>query len=276
MRDWKLAFERLSAPFEAGEIRDLTEELGGRGKAKPYAPTESYLNRLKEVLGEDGFRIEYDKPQILQVMRDNGPQAVWTVNCKLSFFDEQKRYFCSCTCPGTAVIQGQADANVPTALRKARADALKACCGIYRVGGDISETWEEANGRRARSSQPAPAYRQPQAAPQASAPARNAAPAPAKAKKEPEKFKVIPAAGTFSQGNNGSFYMPVTVDGAPKELWIYKEQAEALANEASKCNRANRLDDIRNAWPSSGQHLNIMAELPSNGDTKKLYFRGLC
>ena len=57
------------------------------------------------------------------------------------------------------------------------------------------------------------------------------------------------------------------------ELWFYKEQNEQLMSEASTHGRANRLDDLRTIWASSGQPLNIMGNRAAAGN--KVYFRGL-
>ena len=277
MRDWKNIFEELAAPFAAEELKDLTEELGGRGKAKPYAPIETYIKRLGDDLGQDGFRIEYENPQLHSLPRADGAVPVWSVNCKLSLLDENGRYHCSTTCPGTAVVQGTSDANVPTALRKARADALKACCSIYEIGGDVSAIWESANGRKRQPDSRPQQYPKPadkaerktgsQTPPQAAA-------GTAAQKQEAVTLQLKPA-GKFAEGRNGTFYVPVTTsEGGKAELWFYREYVDTLMSTPSKCKLSSRFDDLRSKWPESGAEIPVLINYAA-GNSSKLYFRGL-
>ena len=277
MRDWKKTFEELAAPFAVEEIKNLTEEMGKNGKPKPYAPTEAYLKRLRDVLGPEGFRVECDTPQLHSLTREDGVVSVWSVNCKLSLLEDNGRYYCSTTCPGTAVVLGVSDSNVPTALRKARADALKACCSIYEIGGDVSAIWESANGRKRQSDSRPQQYPKPadkaerktgsQTPPQAAA-------GTAAQKQEAVTLQLKPA-GKFAEGRNGTFYVPVTTsEGGKAELWFYREYVDTLMSTPSKCKLSSRFDDLRNKWPESGAEIPVLINYAA-GNSSKLYFRGL-
>ena len=256
MRDWNKVFEEFKKPLP---LKDLTSEMGMRGSAKPYAEKDSYIARLVETLGYNGFRIECTEPTLQNVQRENGTvRPVWTVTCKLTLYDENGHYYTHTTQTGTGVVKGDADNNIGNALRMAAAAAIKACCAVFGIGADNEEVWEAANGRRtqARSNSQQPQQTQQQ---------------PQQQKKQAEPFSVIPA-GELKDGRNGSFYIPVSVGPDQFELWFYEEQSNELAQTPSNNGLKNRLADIRDMWAKTRRSLPIMAQRAASGN--KLYFRG--